>query len=155
MIVSADMSKSLVGRDTSLGSFPFLMSTYVTILAIWLIPSFWNTTTCSRCSVSPFGFWLMQSTSASYLRFFFIITAYSVVAKMVKPSKLFTHHYPPCFLLISTILSRLSDFINCPYIGCLKKMLFLLMVIWLFCKYKNNLKGLKPFMESALIFFLF
>jgi hypothetical protein len=34
-------------------------------------------------------------------------------------------------------------------------MLFLPMVIWLFCKYKNNLKGLKPFMESALIFFLF
>ena len=29
------------------------------------------------------------------------------------------------------------------------------MVIWLFCKYKNNLKGLKPFMESALIFFFF
>ena len=34
-------------------------------------------------------------------------------------------------------------------------MLFLPIVIWLFCKYNNNINGLKPFMESALFFFFF
>ena len=41
----------------------------------------------------------------------------------------FTYFSPPCFRLISTIFSRSSDFINCPYIGCPKKLLLLLMVI--------------------------
>ena len=39
--------------------------------------------------------------------------------------------------------------------GCPLKILFLLTVIYFFCIYKNNPKGLKPFMESALFFSFF